>query len=907
MRSKLRRAHWFRWLGTLALGLFLSLTASAQVVQQPAGVDLQQTVTTSGLSIDHDFYEEVTDGIREDVAGHTGVYSGAEFTPYTDKIEDEFETIEDLFAQGYDAALAWLLGVLPEIGLIIAAIVAALLLLFCGSFQPTVELTLPQQSVYGAFTVEDVQITQTSTGHRFDVSLNDVGMISETFLEVGIGSCTDNSKNELLFVYPSADYIVNVDFLPGGGSQVTVTPVGGLPGLVKRYDGSNNVTANTLWGFANVDINGFDLEDKIRTFALTEVPLQLEAMFTNWWPPYLPQSGWLVDLSGSKQTQRYGQNTVAGTVGQAIYQPLVSALAVTKVRVTFDNLHSAVLADPLATCADTFFDPGPTVTPNFPIESTTAKGYYHTSFKTFEHRIAAGIRAAVGHRSKDKPGSDFIVEHDMEDLVPEAGTNDFRFLVGDMNSPVYPVPLSGAQKLALINTPITSGGRLSSTTMSAIDLEIEVCEVRRSALPNPLGPGGDAGYVTHDVVLKASLLEAGAPILQETWDASFVGRLVLSKVPTQDSIEFRTIDAELTSLVNQAGVDVSQVSLSTPFASAPVALFLRTFVGDNTLPFPQTDDRVFYMIEGLAGPLVERAAHGMVVLPGLDFPAFDGATFGFIQAAVQYHGDDYQLGLDFDYPALCSSIEHWGSTQALVGGVPSGTDHMLTLEVDWMPHKAMPGFKTRTSAAVAVVTAPNLPQVLQNPSRFDTGFLSVTYAPANGDGSRMMNASGYRLGAFLPDGGMHFVASTAVTYKALRQSYPSSMFPEVTFELRPYHHLPPMALCSDLFPGPIDELPGHMGGHHEDPGYADVYEVLTFETQKDCKGIGKCDGVRVAALWTPPLFFDCPGPDGPWAADEHSFDTVEGTLRVPPTTYVYVNENCMGFGTPGEKEPVILD
>lgn len=906
MESKPHRAHWFRWLGALVLGLLLSISASAQVVQQPTPVDLPQITTTSGLSIDHDFYEDVTDGIRGDVAGHTGVYSGAAFTPYTDKIEEEFEDIEDLFTQGYDAAITWLASVLPEIALIIAAIVAILLALFCGSFQPTVELTLPQQSVYAAFTVEDVQLTQTSTGHRFDVSLNDVGLISETFLEVGIGSCTDSSKNELLFVYPDVDYVVTVDFLPGGGTQVSAQLVGGLPPLDRRYDGGSNVTANALWSFANVDIGGQDLAYHIRAFAISEVPLQLEAMFTNWWPPYLPQSGWLVDLSGSKQTQRYGQNAVVATVGPALYQPLVSALPDTKVRVTFDNLHSAVSADPLATCADTSFDPGPAVTPNFPIESTLAKGTYHTSFKTFEHRIAAGIRAAVGHRSKDKPGSDFVVEHDMQDLVPEAGANDFRFLVGDVTSPVYPVPLSGAQKSALINTQITSGGRLSGATMSAIDLEIEVCEVRRSALPNPLGPGGDAGYVVHDVVLKASLLEAGAPILQETWDASFVGRLVLSKVPTKDSIEFRTVDAELSSLVNQAGVDVAQVSLNTPFANAPVSLFLRAFVGDNTVPFPQTDNRVFYMIEGLAGPLVERAAHGMVVLPGLDFPPFDGATFGFIQAAVQYHGDDYELGLDFNHPALCSSIEHWGTTQALVGGVPSGSDHMLTLEVDWMPHVAMPGFKTRTSAAVATVTAPNVLQVNQNPSRFDTGFLSVTYSPANGDASRMMNASGYRLGAFLPGGGMHFVASTAVAYKALRQSYPSSMFPEVTFELRPYHQ-PVMADCPMLFPGPIDDLPGHMGGHHEDPGYADVYEVLTFETQKDCKGIGKCDGVRVAAMWTAPLFFDCPGPDGPWAADEHSFDTVEGTLRVPPTTYVYVTENCMGFGTPGQGEPMILD
>jgi hypothetical protein len=115
--------------------------------------------------------------------------------------------------------------------------------------------------------------------------------------------------------------------------------------------------------------------------------------------------------------------------------------------------------------------------------------------------------------------------------------------------------------------------------------------------------------------------------------------------------------------------------------------------------------------------------------------------------------------------------------------------------------------------------------------------------------------------------------------------------------------LPP---CTALFPGPLLDPP-HQGAHHEGGGYADVYEALTFETRKECLGIGSCDGARVVAMWTAPLFHDCPGPDGPVGVDFHTFDTVASTIRVPPSSYVYHVENCGGVGEPSQGEPVLYD
>jgi hypothetical protein len=886
------------WLAS-TLALFLVLLGLHAPLAAQAPPDLGAATTASGLSIHQDFYEDLNAGILSDNAGRSAAYTNAGFTPHTDKIEEQLSQIEGLFQAGYDAAISWLTSTFPEIGLIVVAIVGALLLLFCGSFQPTVDVGVPPASVVAAFTVEDMQIAQTSTGQRFTVRLGDVGLRSIVETEVGIGSCTDESKDELAFVYPAVNYRVDVQFLAGGGTQVTAQLLGALPGLVKTFDGGQNVTADALWTFANVSIGGSSLQTKIAAFATNDVPDRLEEIYTSWFVPYLAQAGWRLDLSGSKQTTRYGENQVFATVGPALYAPLASDLAASKVRVEFDNVHSSVPSHALATCANpTPFDPGPAVAPNFAAEGPTAEGTYHTSYKTFEHRIVAGIRSAVGLRDELKPGSDYIVEHDLITLVPEA-TNSIFWMFRNVASKITPIPLSSGQANSILSTPAGQGQTLGQIGLGELTLRIRVCEVERPTLAAPFGPVDGTGMVEHGVVLRATIERGTTVVLQETFDATFLGELRLSKVPGKDSLEFRTLRADLVSLVNSAGLEWDDISTSTPFASAPVSLFLRAFLGDNTVPYPLHDQRIHYLFEGLVGPLVERAAHGMVVLPGLDFPAFNGAQFGFLQSAVQYYGST--LGLDFDYPKLCATVLRWGQTLALVNGVPSGTDFMLTVEVAWGTSMAPANFKTGTGVSPILATAPSTPSVLDNPSRWDGGYLSVDYFPTNGDESRVMNASGHRLGDFLPGGGEHFVAATAVAYQYLRQAYPAAQYPNATFELRPYRALD-IIDCSTTFPGPVHEPP-HVGSHHETGPDSDVYEALTFETRKDCLGVGKCDGARVVALWSAPLFQDCPENFG---VDKHVFDTLPGTLRVPPSSYVFAVETCSFPGVPSVGEPTLI-
>lgn len=883
----------------LALLTFTSILA-AQATPQTTG-DLTAATTTSGLSIHESFYGDLAQDISSANVGHTAVFDGSALRPYTDLIQDLLDQINALALTAIVAALGWLTALFPEIGATISAIIAILLILICGGTQQGFEITVDPASVFATAVVEDLQLSQTSTGHEFDLVLDDVGLLAEVKQEAWIGTqggtCTQHEKANLQFVYRHVPYKVRANFLAGGGVQFDAFVVGSLPSLEKRFDGGQNFSADSLFNIANQTINGKTLEQTLAGFATTTLPDQLELILASWWSPHLAQAGFLVDLSGTKQNVRYAQNQVAGTVGPALFQPLQSDAANAKVRVTFSNLHSAVTADPLAVCADPTPFVNPAVTPNFLAEGALAEATYHTSYKTFEHRIIAGIRSAVGLRDEDKPGSPYIVDVNLGQMAPETAGYSMYALMRLVSSPILPVPLSFAQANSLLTTPVTGAPptTLGHLSPAALRLKLRVCEVGRPTVAFPFGPGsGGDGAVVHEVVIEASIETATTQVLLETFTATLLGGLRLSKNPEQKTIEFRTIRAELQSLVNQNGLEWSQVTLSTPFANAPVSLLLKALFGDNSQPFPATDQRAFYLIEGLVGPLIEWAAQGWVLLPGLDLPAFNGVQHGFIQAAVPFYGDQFELGLDFDRDGLCADIVRWGQTQALVSGVPSGTESMLTIELQWLPQVTDPGFKTETGVATVAVPANWTPAVLQNPSRLDTGFLSASYAPKNGDEASRTFASGDSSGPFLPGGGQHFVAATPIAYQNLRAAHPSFLFPDTTFELRPYRPST-TAPCNQLFPGPLYAPPGDPNGaHHVTGPDPDVYEALTFETRKKCLGVGKCDGARVVVMWTAPLFRDCPGPAGPFGVDFHTFNTLEATHRVPPSDYEYHLEECIG-------------
>ncbi len=903
MKLAILFALWRRWLPALAAGIIIStFFASFAVAQAP---DLMEATTTSGLSIHHDFYEELANDVVASNGGRTALLDGNEFQPYTGRLQDLANQITDQFNIGFAAGMAYLLALLPTLIGIIIALIAAIL---CGGVDPQVSVTFPTAAVVGAYTMEGLDVTQISNGQQIDISASSVGMLSEFITEVTIGSCpVEEDDAELYFVYGAVDYRAIIEFLPGGGSDVTVYLQGGLPAVDKLFNEEPGTEADLLWQTANTNIGGEDLEDKLIAFATVDVPESLKIFLETNWVPYLAQPGWLVDLSGSKQSIKYAQNQVSGYVGEANYLPLLSNATADKYQLTFTNSHSAVTSDPIAVCADgSRFDSGPYAEPYYAAENPQAEGTYHTSSKTLEHRVLAALRSGVGTRDPNKVGSDYIVDHSLSDLVPEAGAYDLNYLFTDPNSPIGDfsmdeIPLSPAQVSGMLATR-----GLGSETLGALRLRIKVCEVSKTNTILPFGTNPSAGMLTHKVYLVATIEREGAVLLNEVYRAEFNGELLLSKLPREDSLELQTVRADL-DVLNSRGIPsdtpFDQIDESTPFEKSPVSLLLRGLFGDpDRSPF-EYEPRVRYAIEGLAGPLVERSAHAQIVLPGLDFPAFDGPRQFIIASAAGYHSDDFVLGFEFDRKALCAEIVRWGTTPAMVGGVISPNDQMLVVEVNWMKvNPPNPNMKTRTAVGVTAATSVMTPQLQENPARFDAGYLVVNYMPANGDETRVMNMSGDRLGAYLPGGGTHFSAATPAGYTAMRLG---NTDPRATFELVPYRGGPVDTPCNELFPGPIrDTSVMNEGEHHEDGMFADIYEALTFESRKLCKGPGRCDGVRLVAMWNAPLFHGCPGPDGPFDKDEYTFETVEGTLRVPPSEYVFMVQNCDGPGRPPRGGPI---
>jgi len=817
--------------------------------------------------------------------------SGGRLSPLAD-------TITDHFNQGLDIGITYLLGLLPSLAVLILAIIA---LLLCGDISPIPEVTVgfPTAAVVGAYTLDDLQVAQVPDGQQIDIGLSNVGMLSEMIVEVSLGSCGDEIDDaEIYFWYPDIDYRATVQFLPGGGTQVDVAVQGALPSIDKLFDGSSGTEGDFLWSQANIAINGANLEDKLIEFATVDVPASLKVFLETNWIPYVAQPGWLVDLSGNKQNVRYSENQVQGNVSGANYMPLESDTNANKYQLVFTNTHSAVTSDPVAVCADgSAFDPGPFATPDWAIENPTAEGTYHTSFKTSEHRILAAIRAGVGTRDRDKPGSPHIVDYGFGELVPEASVFDMTYLLTHIDSPIGPdIPLSSAQISDLLGT-----GTLATEALSGLRLKIEICETSKPVSLAPYVPGSGSGFgmITHDALLIATIEKGNVPLLTEVYRTNFDGRLHLSKTPREDSLGLQTVRADLNFLETRSipNIPYDQIDETTNFSAAPVSLFLRGIFGEPNRPAGQFEPRVRFAIEGLAGPLVERSAHSMVVLPGLDFPSFDGPKQFVIQSALEYHADEFTIGLEFNRKALCAEIVAWGSTPAIVGGGSSQADNMLTVEIDWRKvNPPNPMMKTRTSVGVGIVAAPMSPQVIQNPSRFDGGHLIASYGPSNGDETRVINMTGDRFGAYLPDGGTHYAAATPAGYTAMRMG---NTDPNATFELHPYKGGPTGTPCSDLFPGPVrDPATMHEGEHHEDAMYTDVYTALTFDSRKCCKGTGRCDGARVVAMWNAPLFQECSGPDGPFAQDEYTFESNLGSLRVPPDSYTYQVQNCDGGSRP---------
>ncbi|MFN0007947.1 MAG: hypothetical protein ACKVXR_08565 [Planctomycetota bacterium] len=918
----------------LVLALFVPATILGPVARVNAQAPpLPQMDITSGLSLHNSFYDELAQDLSADLGGRTGTYSGTEFYPHLALAQAEVEQFNDDLQSSFDDAIEALEADYPDIVQVILDIILFFVNLFCGGTTPGAEVILPQERVFGICTLANNPIhwSQLSNGHEVLIDAARVGVISQIEIAAWIGdrngTCSKVETEDLRFYFKNLQYRGVITFTPAG-ADVTVSLVGTLPSVTTALDSSEgSLTAAGLYSHANAPIGGQTLQQRMATFATTVVPESLKIALERYWGAYLAHdpaanlANWQMDLGGGKQSQRFGANAVTGSVGAADYQQMISDMPNSKSRVVYKNTHSTIFPDPEdGVCADgtALAAAAAIMTPNTFVEGPTAEGSFHTSFKNFEHAVIGGIRAAVGLRADYKLGSPYIINHSFASLVPEAGASTLSFLLTNTSSPlrdpqnpVVTVPISSTQRSALLATPVAGTGTLGNTPLSDLRLKIAICEERKTVLPNPLSATSSDGVVSHEVLMEATIVRNNVAILTERFDATFDGRLRITKALNANTIELRTIHCFLTSLRTfyPSSFDWTEITASTSFSSAPVSLMLRALFGDHLTPAGSADQRAFYLIEGLTGGLIERSAHGIVALPGLDIPAYTGPKLAHDILADEFYEDDYELGFVFDRPELCASITRWGQAPGLVNGVPNGLprNRTLVIELDWsekVPLTTMERKNMRTGVTVGLGTSAD-PFALVNPSRYDGGGLCVDYVPVLGDESRVVDMSGNRFGAFIPNGGSHWVAATPIGYGALREMVVADpvTFGDVSVELRPYRALGTASVpCDLIFPvGPVAASDGAPGAHHE-ALVTDIYEALLFETQLSCRGPGDCDGTRVVARWTAPLFADC-GPlpaAGNFALDRFNFALAEGTLRVPPTSYQFqIQPGCMGQGGGG--------
>lgn len=923
--------------GVLLLSLFLTATVIGPAARAKAQAPpLPQMDITSGLSLHNSFYDELAQDLSADLAGRTGTYSGTEFYPYLALAETEVEQFNDDLASNFAQAMESLESFFAGIASWIWDILALFVGLICGGDDtPSAEILLPQERVFGICTLtnDPVHWSQMTNGHQVLIDAAKVGVISQIEVAAWIGNrsgiCSKVETEDIRFYFKNLQYRGEITFTPEG-ANVTVSLVGTLPSVTTALDSSEgSSTALALYDISNVSIGGHTLQQKMATFATTEVAESLKIALEKYWGAYLAHdpaanlANWQMDLGGGKQSQRFGANAVTGSVGAADYGQMLSDIPNSKSRVMFKNTHSTIFPDlEDEVCPDSTALIGATasMTPNPFVEGPTAEGSFHTSFKNFEHAVIGGIRAAVGLRALYKLGSPYIVNHSFANLVPEAGGATLSSLLltnpnSPLRDPAHPpvkVPISDAQRIALLGTPVAGTGSLGNTPLSDLRFKIAICEERKTVLPNPLSATSSDGVVSHDVLLEVTIERNNVAILTERFEATFDGRLRITKALNANTIELRTIHCFLSSLrtFSPSSLDWTEITTATTFSSAPVSVFLRAIFGDHLTPDGSADKRAFYLIEGLTGGLIERSAHGIVALPGLDIPAYTGPELAHDILADEFYEDDYELGFVFDRPELCASITRWGQAPGLVNGVPNGLprNRTLVIEVEWSdktPLALMERKNMRTAVTVSIGNAAG-PDVTRNPSRYDTGGLAATYVPHLGDESRVIDMSGNRFGAFLPGGGSHWAAATPIAYGALREMVYADpiTFGNVSVELRPYRALggTTSVPCDLIFPvGPVAAANGAPGAHHE-ALITDIYEALLFETQLSCRGPGDCDGTRVVARWTAPLFTDC-GPlpaIGNFAQDHYNFALTEGTLRVPPTSYQFqIQPGCIGQGGGG--------
>lgn len=886
----------------------LSTTLHAAPAQLP---DLPGTTTHGGISIADGFYQELAQHIETHNAGR--IYL-EHHQPFTDLVTGLDVAIQGALGNlgflenlSVEAVVALICSVAPS-ACPYAAILEAAALLLCGGGSATFEVETIPASAFGTFRVLDVRHTASQDLHTIELDLQDVGTIFVTRTKFGVvGDCfTQEDSHKSLATYDDLTYRVQVDLS-------TPTPVVSAT-LLTQIDSA------TPWTFQvdDLSVSGENLVTQILTqygegylvadleaWATVNVPLALQTFFETVWTPYLPTATGLLDLSATPQNDAFAENLVQGVIDPPIFLELGTSAGGARVQASYVQGHSAILRDPQAAYSIPAFQASSAL-PDLAGQPGDGTGMFYLDQAAIQHAAKGAVVSAVGYRSPSKDGGaePMHVTVPFSSLAPAMGAYTVAQLLGyDMvnqalqPSPAGSVPLSDAQVIALCEAPCTSclvPTKIGDLGLGAGRIEIEIHEVERNYAIQPFGAfsgagGEDHGIVWHTVGFDVSLKFGSFEVLNEGFVAELGSRVRLSHLGGAQVHELGGTQTMILSLTSVAsGLPWTSILGDVPSEpsalAAPVSFLMRGLFGVRAVDASQPDSRFFYLMEALAGPMVERSAMGFVRLPGLDFPAF-GVTLGYPPAAEPYFAD-CDPGIGVDRPRYCARYQRWGSRAGVDAlGSPLGT--MLAIEVEWIPKPTNGVFDATT--AVQWTTAPLVvtPQgMAEFPALHDFGYAYFDYESSGSDQANVMNALGHRTGPFLIGGGRHYVCASPAAYAAIRTYLDLHTEYAASLELVPYKGLADPANC----PGANDN-PVKSGA--EDDGTP--YEIWTFESAASC-GRVKCDGRRVGIYWMAPLFDDC---GGDYASVEHDFVSDVAPVRGGPDEYVLQAQSCVETGGPG--------
>ncbi|MEO0650310.1 MAG: hypothetical protein AAFZ65_06495, partial [Planctomycetota bacterium] len=761
-------------LKTLTLPALLLPTAMAAMPTAAAQTSVQGITVEGGVSIRNDLYTYVADSIAVQNSGRMHTNDHAPFAAFavpfdlSAKALSQFLSDQGVLSNGI-LALCGYYPLLCGNGFVGSAL--SLLFTACLGDEINMTLGVKPETVHGGFEFGSMTFSTGPNQHIIDLRVDRAGVLFGLDMSIGVGS--NPLCEELLFDerYKSAVYLADLDYritisVDSPQPQVDVVLLTDLSNRDLLLEAENFPSIldgpltfiGDLFDFIFQFTVGLPLRGSIEDFAEGYVVDQLDMVFEDWWLPYLPWEQGLLDLNSTAQVQSFTANEVDPAFGSphisdAQYLTMATDLVGSRVQATFIEARAGVSGNALATEAQSDLVPS-MADVDFSFGVADSMCTYYLNAEAIQYVAEAGVVAAVGHRSADKAGgaNDLRVSVPFEQLAPEhAGwtVTELLDLLPSTPSTITPLPVTYNQRrgLAFLDClDCTTPQKLGDASLHQLTFEVEIREVDRDIVLEPFGanatnPGGDFAHGWSDVQLITRVMQGDTVWIEERFDATFDTLIRMIHTFETKSHDLGGVETALVSLVSEAGYDQSVIIGGTGTDlrpnQAPVSFLMRALFAARDMDPGLYDDRFYYLIEGLAGPLMERSMQSFIRMPGLDLPNFSGTTFGYT-ASADSELPGCPVGLRFGLDKQCAVTQRWGYRP----GTGLSTDPILAIEVDWIDPSSPLGIDTGTQVTVIESLAGSGTSI---PSIEDKSYVRFDYQPTKGGQvSRVMNATGFR-------------------------------------------------------------------------------------------------------------------------------------------------------------------